>query len=120
MDTVFIHGLEARAVIGVNEWERRLRQRLTVDAEMAWDTATPGRSDELADALDYDAVASRIRTLIDASEFSLVEALAEALAADLRGRFGLSWLRLTVTKPGAVAGTRGVGVSIERGELRQP
>jgi len=119
MDRVFIHGLELDAIIGVNEWERRIRQRLTVDAELAWDVSAPGRSDDLADALDYAAVAERVRSLVDASAFQLVEALAEALADDLRTRFGLSWLCLTVTKPGAVAGTRGVGVTIERGEPAQ-
>jgi dihydroneopterin aldolase len=114
MDSVFIRGLAIDTTIGVADWERRLRQRLLVDVSLQADLRAAGRSDALADAIDYAAVSERIRTLAAASEFRLVEALAEAIAADLLTRWPATSVRITLTKPGAVAGTAGVGVTLER------
>lgn len=114
MDSVFIHGLAIDTLIGVADWERQVRQKLRVDVSLQADLGPAGRSDSLADAIDYAAVSERIRTLAAAADFRLVEALAEAIAADLLSRWPAQCVRVTITKPGAVAGASGVGVTLER------
>ena len=114
MNIVYIRGLRAQAVIGVYEWERHIRQTLVLDLEMASDTAKAAETDRIAEALDYHAVAERLREFVGQSQFHLVETLAEQCAALVRKEFGVPWLRLTLHKPGAVPGAD-VGVIIERG-----
>jgi len=115
-DIVFLRGLRAEAVIGVHDWERRIRQQLLIDLDLAADVRRGARQDRLADALDYDAVARRVTALVEGSHFQLIESLAEAIATVLREEFGIAWLRLRLSKPGAVANADAVGVEIERGE----
>lgn len=115
-DIVFIEGLAVETVIGVYDWERDITQRLLVDLEMAWDNRAPGASDYVADALDYAAVSEFVSRCIRQIEPQLVERAAEVLAAELQSHFGISWLRLTLRKPGAVPAASAVGVRIERGE----
>lgn len=118
MDRVVIEGLEVETTIGIYEWERRIRQRVVFDLEVACDSARAAASDRIEDALDYKAVAKRVRALAEAAEFGLLESLAEAVAATVHEEFGAPWLRVAVRKPGAVTGAASVGVVIERGALR--
>ena len=114
MDTVFVKGLKAASVIGCYDWERDIRQTLVIDLELTTDFARAARTDALEDALDYAAIAQRIIAVCDASRFQLLEALAEHLVALLLAEFSIAKLRMTITKPGAVAEAEGVGVTIER------
>ena len=116
MDIVFIRELRADTVIGVYDWEREIRQTVVLDLEMAADNRRAAASDRIDDALDYAAVSARLLSFIEESEFLLIETLAERVADILVGEFGVPWLRLRVSKPGAVAAARDVGVLIERGE----
>ena len=119
MDQVFIRGLEVETVIGVYDWERTIRQRLLLDLDMAWDIRAAAAQDDLSQTLDYAAVSQRVLDYVSASRFELIESLAERVAALVLSEFGVPWLRLSITKPGAVpAATGGVGVTIERGERR--
>lgn len=115
MDTVFIESLEVDTIIGAYDWERTIRQNLVVDLHMGWDNRPSAADDALHLALDYAAVAECITEFARHSSFELVETFAERLAALLIAEFQIPWLRLKVTKPGAVASARGVGVEIERG-----
>lgn len=115
-DSVLIEGLAVDAVIGVYDWEREISQTLLIDLEMAWDNRVPGRSDNVADALDYAAVSERVAGFFASSSPQLLEAAAEGLSASLRSEFNITWLRLVIRKPGAVPLARAVGVSIERGQ----
>ena len=114
MDHVFIEGLEIEALIGIYDWERRIRQPLVFDLEMAFDNRVPAASDDIAHTLDYKAVSTRIREIVSASDFGLVETLAERVAALVLAEFPVQRLRLKLSKPGAVRGARSVGVMIER------
>ena len=114
MDKVFIEGLEIEALIGIYDWERRIRQVLRFDLEMAFDNRVPAASDDIADTLDYKAVSKRLVAFVGQSDFGLVETLAERCAAIVLEEFGVQWLRLKLSKPGAVRGARAVGVVIER------
>lgn len=116
MGIVYIKGLRAQAVIGVYEWERHIRQTLLIDLEMASDTARAAASDDIADALDYAAISRQVLELTERSEFQLVESLAHALAQLIMREFAVPWLRVRISKPGAVAEAEDVGVIIETGE----
>ena len=115
MDTVFISELRAETVIGVYDWERTIRQTVVLDLEMAADVRAGAATDAVADALDYAEVSTRLLSYIGESEFQLIETLAERVAAIVIDEFGVSWLRLRLSKPGAVAAATTVGVVIERG-----
>lgn len=116
MDIVYIHDLRIETVIGIFDWERRVKQTVSLDLEMATDVARAAASDSIDDALDYKAVSKRLIEFVGSAEFQLVETLAERVAEILRGEFKVSWLRLRVNKKGAVRHARDVGVVIERGE----
>ena len=115
MDTVYIEGLAIDTIIGIHDWERTTRQTLVLDLELAWDNRVPAASKNIEDALDYDAVSQRIIGHVEGSECLLIETLAEDVAQILQAEFGVTWLRLKLAKPGAVAAARSVGIVIERG-----
>jgi dihydroneopterin aldolase len=115
-DLVLIEGLEVRTVIGIYDWEREIRQMVRLDLEMAWDISKAAASDDIADTLDYKAVSKRLISFVEASSFGLIEALAEQCATIVREEFHVPWLRLKMSKPGAVRGSENVAVLIERGE----
>lgn len=115
MDIVFIEDLRIDTVIGIYDWERRVRQTLSFDIEMAFDNTVPAASDDIADTLNYKDVSKRLMAYVGESSFGLVETLAERSAAIIREEFGVAWVRLKLSKPGAVRGAKAVGVCIERG-----
>lgn len=114
MDKVFIEGIEIEALIGIYDWERRIRQPLLLDLEMGFDNRRPAATDAIADTLDYKAVSKRLIEYVSGSSFGLVETLAERCAEIVLAEFDVAWLRLRLAKPGAVRGARSVGVVIER------
>jgi dihydroneopterin aldolase len=116
MDRIFLRDLRVETIIGIFDWERETPQTVSIDLEMATDVARAAQSDDIADALDYKAVAKRLIAFIGESRFQLVETLAERIATILREEFGVAWVRVTVNKGGAVRGASAVGVMIERGQ----
>lgn len=114
MDRIYLEDLRVEAVIGIWEWERRVRQVISLDLELATDARRAAKTDEIADALDYKSIAKRVAAVVEQSEFRLVETLAETLARIVITEFGVSWLKLTVSKPGAIEGSRNVGIIVER------
>jgi dihydroneopterin aldolase len=115
MDIVFIRELEIETVIGIYDWERKIRQTISIDLDMATDIRKAADSDHIDDTLDYKAVAKRLISFVEESRFELVESLAENICAIVMHEFKVPWVRLTLHKPGAVSGSKSVGVMIERG-----
>ena len=115
MDIVFLRELRADAVIGVFDWERRVRQVLSLDLELAVDCRAAAAHDSLEGTLDYQAIAQRVIEFVGQSDCHLIETLAERTAALLLAEFPVRWLRLTLSKPAALREARAVGVVIERG-----
>ena len=115
MDIVFIHDLQVETVIGIYDWERKIRQIISLDIEMATDISKAAKSDDIEDTLSYKTVAKRLIEFIEQSEFELVEALAERICSIVMEEFSVPWVKLTLHKPGAVRGSKSVGVIIERG-----
>jgi len=118
MDLVFINQLVVETTIGAYEWEKTITQTLKLDIEMAWDNTAPAQDDDLTKALDYASVSERLTTWFSEQKIELIETVAERVAALLLEEFSISWLKLTVHKPDAVANASGVGVTIERGSKR--
>lgn len=115
MDIVFIEGLKADAVIGIYDWEREIRQELVLDLELATDIRHAAKSKDINDTLDYGAISERLITYVQASEEFLIETLAENIATLLMQEFAVSWLKLRLSKPGAVPAANNVGLCIIRG-----
>lgn len=114
MDIVFIRDLKIETVIGIYDWERKIKQQISLDVDMATDIKKAASSDNIEDTLNYKAVAKRLINFVETSEFELVEALAEQICNIILNEFDVPWVRLTLNKPGAVSGSRSVGVRIER------
>ena len=116
MDKIFLTELKVDTIIGIWEWERRIRQTVVIDLEMSADIAKAAATDEVVDTLNYKLVAKRIQGFVADSSFQLVETLAERIAAIVREEFEVAWVKVRVNKPGAIRGSKAVGVMIERGE----
>lgn len=121
-DVIYLHDLRIDTTIGVYAWERCVKQTLIVDIDMSTNIRLAAATDQIADTLNYKAVAKRVIAYVEQSQFQLIESLAENIASILLGEFNLTWLRLRINKQGAVRGARDVGVIIERrrNELSSP
>lgn len=115
MDIVYIRGLRIATVIGVYDWERQVRQIVSLDLEMGANISRAAETDDIEYALNYKAVADRLTAFISGSEFLLLETMAEQVATIVRTEFSVPWLRLRIGKPDAIADAEDVGVLIERG-----
>jgi dihydroneopterin aldolase len=113
-DCVFLRDLRVETIIGIWEWERRIRQFVSIDLEMGADIARAAATDRIEDTLNYKAVAKRVQEFVGESSFQLVETLAEGVAALVLDEFDVPWVRVAVNKPGAIRGARDVGVRIRR------
>jgi 7,8-dihydroneopterin aldolase/epimerase/oxygenase len=116
MDKIFLNELKVDTIIGIWEWERRIRQTVVIDLEMSADIAKAAATDDVSDTLNYKSVAKRIQEFVADSSFQLVETLAERIAGIVRDEFDVQWVRVRVNKPGAIRGSKDVGVLIERGD----
>ena len=114
MDTIYLTDLKIDTVIGIFEWERRVKQTVSIDLEMSTDVARAARTDSIVDALDYKAVSKAVIEFVESSSFQLVETLAERVTELIIRQFGVAQVRLRVNKRGAIRGARDVGVVIER------
>jgi dihydroneopterin aldolase len=113
-DRIFLHGLAVECIIGFIEWERRVKQTIVIDVEMPVDCARAALSDEVVDTLDYKKVAKRLIGFVEQSQFKLVETLAHKLAILILEEFSVEWVRLSINKPGAIRGSKDVGVAVLR------
>jgi 7,8-dihydroneopterin aldolase/epimerase/oxygenase len=117
VDLVSVRGLRVSAVIGVREWEREVTQTLVFSVDMAPATAgvpKAAQTDDLADALDYSAVARTVSSVVSEGRFRLIETAAERVAERLLADHPVAWLRLEVSKP-IDGGAYTAAVTIERG-----
>ncbi len=117
MDIIFLRGLEIETTIGIYEWERKIKQTVILDLEMAADIRQAAATDDIQYTVDYKAVAKRLIEFVEKSEFYLVETLAERIAQILLSEFSLPWVKVSLNKKGAIRGASDVGVIIERGKF---
>jgi dihydroneopterin aldolase len=115
MDIIYLHDLKIECVIGIWDWERKIKQSVIIDLDMGFDIRRAAQSDAIDDTLNYKAVAKRLQQFVGESQFQLVETMAERVAEILLTEFKLAWVRVRINKRGAVRGAGDVGVVIERG-----
>jgi dihydroneopterin aldolase len=118
MDKIFIRALKTEAIIGIFDWERQVKQTVLLDIEFAADIRKAALSDSVEDTLDYKRVAKRVLAFVESSQFHLVEGLAEHVAMLILEEFGVAWVSIVLSKPGAVRSSRDVGVALERDRTR--
>ena len=114
MDRILINDLLVRCFIGVTDGERRERQDVLVNIELGADLRLPGKSDRIEDAVDYSTIKKKVLALAESSRFSLIEALAEAIAAVCLEHPAVEEARVRVEKPAALRFARSAGVEITR------
>ena len=113
-DRIFVEGLETRSIIGIFDWERRVKQRVLVDFEIVTDTRRAARFDRVEKTVDYKAMSKWILREVPKTRFRLVESLAEHIARSCLKKFNLKEMTVRVCKPGAIRNSRNVGVEITR------
>jgi len=116
MDIIYLHDLCIETVIGIYDWERKIKQTVSLDIEMATDIRQAAASDHIDDTLNYKGVAKRLISFVEQSEFQLVETMAEQICSIVINEFGVPWVKLRLNKKGAIRGASDVGVIIERGQ----
>jgi dihydroneopterin aldolase len=114
VDKLFLRELRIETIIGFWEWERRVKQTVSIDLEIGTDARPAAASDRVANALNYEPVANRLIEFVGGADFHLVESLADAVARIIVRDFGAPWVKVTIAKPGAIPAARDVGVIIER------
>lgn len=114
MDKVFIKDLLVRAVIGVRAWEREKPQDILINVTVYTDTLRAAETDDIADCVDYSALAKRIQARAETAKRLTVEALANDLAKLCLETPLVKKAVVRVEKPGAVKFAKSVGVEIER------
>ena len=114
MDKIFIHALKTEAIVGIFDWERQVKQTVILDIEFSADIRKAALTDSIDDTLNYKRVAKRVLAFVDESRFHLVETLAEHVAMLILEEFAVAWVRISLSKPGAIRGSRDVGVMLER------
>jgi dihydroneopterin aldolase len=118
MDIIFLRELKIETLIGVYEWEKRVPQTLQIDLDIALPDSRACETDDIADALNYADIVRRIQSELAARHFNLLEALAEHIAKLLLDDFKAPWAKVCVAKLQAIRGSKMVGISIERGQLK--
>jgi len=113
-DTIFLQDLRVDTIVGIWDWERKIRQTVSIDIEMAADVAKAAAADNIEGTLNYKAVAKRVQQFVGDSEYQLVETLAEKIAETILAEFDIPWIQLRVSKPGAIRNAKNVGVLIRR------
>ncbi|MCC6531879.1 MAG: dihydroneopterin aldolase [Burkholderiales bacterium] len=116
MDTIFISELKLDARIGIYAWEHEVAQTLELNIELAVDASRCARSGRIADTVDYAKVVQRIAETVAGRHFTLIEKLAEEIAAMILTDFATPWVRLSIAKLAPLRGVRKLGVVIERGK----
>jgi 7,8-dihydroneopterin aldolase/epimerase/oxygenase len=114
MDKIYLNDLKIDTIIGIYDWERQTRQTLGFDLEMDWDIKPAAQTDDISKTLDYGAIAQRVVAFVEASEYLLIETLAEEVCAMLLKEFPIPRLKLTLSKPVALHGQNTARIVIER------
>jgi dihydroneopterin aldolase len=115
MDIIFLNNLRIDTIIGIFDWERKVKQTLFFDIEMATDIRKAAASDDIAHALDYKSISKAVIQFVEQSDYQLVETLAEKVAELIMQNFNVAWVRIRLNKKGAIRQATDVGVIIERG-----
>lgn len=114
MDKIIIRDLLLRGIIGINPDERLHKQDILVNLEIDTNIRAAAQSDDIEDALNYDAIANRVAQHVEASADFLVEKLVTDIAKLIINEFDVVRVKVRVEKPGALRLANSVGIEIVR------
>jgi len=117
MDIIYLSDLKIETIIGIYDWERTTKQTISIDLEMATDIRKAAATDHIDSTLNYKEVAKRLISYVESTDFQLVETLAEKITEIVLNEFDVPWVKLKLSKPGAIRGATDVGIIIERGQI---
>jgi 7,8-dihydroneopterin aldolase/epimerase/oxygenase len=113
-DKIFLTALRTECIVGIWDWERKVKQTVVIDLEMACDVRKAALSDHIDDTVDYKKVSKRLLSFVGESQYQLVETLSENIARIVITEFDVPWVRVRLNKQGAIRNSRDVGILIER------
>ena len=113
-DIIYIKDLRIETIIGIFDWERKIKQEVSIDMEFPFDCKKAAATDSIEDTIDYKAITKGVIKLVEESSFQLQETLAESIATFIKDEYGVKSIKLRVSKPGALRGAKDVGLIIYR------
>jgi len=113
-DIIYITDLRVETIIGIFDWERKVKQEVSIDMEFPFDCKKAAATDSIDDTIDYKAICKGVIKFVEDSSFQLQESLAEGIAALVKEEYNLESIKLRVSKPGALRGAKDVGLVIHR------
>lgn len=114
MDIIQIHDLSVQTIIGTHAWEQSIAQTIILNLEIGTDFKALAQSDNINETINYNTIANHLTSYLSTSQCQLIETLAERIAEALINEYAMRWLKLTITKPGALENAKAVSVTIER------
>ncbi|MFK5895033.1 MAG: dihydroneopterin aldolase [Pseudomonadota bacterium] len=118
MDITYIHGLEIHTIIGIFDWERKNKQTLFIDLDIASNFSNAISSDNINDCIDYTQVSKEINKLANQHSYQLLESFAEQISQIVLQQFHAHWVRVKINKPLAIDKATSTGVIIERSKKK--
>ena len=113
-DIIYIKDLRIKTIIGIFDWERKVKQEASIDMEFPFDCKKAAATDSIEDTIDYKAITKGVIKFVEESSFQLQETLAESIATLVKDEYGVKSIKLRVSKPGALRGAKDVGLIIYR------
>ena len=113
-DIIYIKDLRIKTIIGIFDWERKVKQEVSIDMEFPFDCKKADATDTIEDTIDYKAITKGVIKFVEDSSFQLQETLAESIASLVKNEYGVKSIKLRVSKPGALRGAKDVGLIIYR------
>ena len=113
-DKIYIKDLRVKTIIGIFDWERKVKQEVSIDIEFPFDCKRAAQNDDINDSVDYKKICKAVIKLVEESSYQLQESLIEAIACLIKDDFGIVSVKLRISKPGALRGAEDVGIMIER------
>ena len=113
-DKIYVEHLRVKGTIGIFDWEKKIKQEISLSYEIDHDNLSASKEDKIDATTDYKTITKKIISFIEENKFELVETFAEKIAEMVIKDFDVNWIKLRVSKPGALRFSKDVGVIIER------
>ena len=113
-DIIYIKDLRVKTIIGIFDWERKVKQEVSIDLEFPFDCKKAAKTDSIEDTIDYKTICKGVIKFVEESSFQLQESLAEGIASLVKDEYGVESIKLRVSTPGALRGAKDAGLVIHR------
>lgn len=100
-DKIKITGIKTFGYHGVFENEKKSGQEFLVDIEYKYETKEAIENDEINQAIDYGAVITQVKSIVETGSKNLIETVADQIARQLLNDFKINWVKVTLHKPHA-------------------